>query len=60
MKGSTAERLARHAEILRLIDEKRRTTGAPMLGYAIEQYILRSELAELESDMMENPVTVGA
>jgi hypothetical protein len=47
MKGSTAERLKQYAEILRLIDEKRELTGAPMLGYAIEQYILDSELAKL-------------
>jgi len=59
MKGSTAERLARYAEILQLIDEKRRITGAPMLGYAIEQYILREELGELETEMLENPVTAG-
>jgi hypothetical protein len=41
------ERLASYAEILSLIDTRRRLTGSPMLGSSIEKFILESQFSEL-------------
>jgi hypothetical protein len=55
MTGSITERLTRSAEILAMIEEKRRTADTPTLGASIERYIVQSQLAELEAEIEQNP-----
>jgi hypothetical protein len=52
---TTTARLKLYAEILSLIEERRQVTGAPMLGAAIEKFIVDAQFAELETDILEDP-----
>jgi len=42
-------------DILAIIDRRRRETGDPGLGSAIERMILDSQFRELEQDIFERP-----
>jgi len=53
--SSRSKRLKLHAEILALIERRRRQTGDPELGRDMEQWILRDEWRDLEHDILANP-----
>jgi hypothetical protein len=55
MTDIKAEQLALCEEILSLIDAKRQKTGDPMLGAAIERFVLQSQFRELEEDIFQDP-----
>jgi hypothetical protein len=55
MTDNTSERLAMCEEILSLIDARREKTGDPLLGAAIERFILQNHFRDLEEDIFQNP-----
>jgi hypothetical protein len=55
MTNSTGQRLAMFAEILSVIDTRRQVSGDATLGSSIERFILETQFAEIETDIMENP-----
>lgn len=52
---TTRERLEVGFQIIQTILRKRRETGSPSLGWAIERAIVHRELNELEQDLLLNP-----
>lgn len=53
--GNTANRIRLCEDILAIIDRRRRETGDPCLGSAIERLILDTQFRELEQDIFDHP-----
>jgi hypothetical protein len=53
--SSMADRLQLCEAVLSLIEQKRETTGDPLLGESIERVVLDLQFQELEQDIMQNP-----
>ena len=53
--SSVTDRMELCEAILALIEKKRKQTGDPSLGFAIERVILDSQFQEIEVEILEDP-----
>ena len=53
--SNTADRIQLCEAILDLIEHKRLQTGDETLGAAIEKAVVESQIADLESEIFDNP-----
>jgi len=53
-------RLTRHEAVLVLIDRRRKETGNPNLGWALEKKVLEIEMADLEAAVVAQESTEHA
>lgn len=53
--SSMADRLELCEAVLALIEKKRKATNDPSLGQSLEEFVLDSQVRELEQEILENP-----
>jgi hypothetical protein len=53
--SSMADRLELYEAVLALIEKKRAETQDPAFGASLEEFILQSQVHELELEILENP-----
>ncbi len=53
--SKTGQRLALYEAILSLIEQKRTEAGDETLGASIEQFVVDTQVKELESEIFDNP-----
>jgi hypothetical protein len=53
--SNAVERMKLCEAVLALIEQRRRETGDPELGAAIERAVLDAQIQELEAEILENP-----